>query len=225
MSGMGRNGQTGGRRRCWVFALALCVAASLSLQGCSADDAATADAAGLDAGAGAQDGGTLADGGAHDGAHDGAALTDAADTAKPAGTFELGTNVTGKNTRMFYTAVPNGTVLNVELGPQGLWMVVLAFKTQGLLKDPLYLSGSIVIDGNDAAGQLALKKQKTILSDDGFNYYYNFWLVVKNDKLPLPSAPAGVAGKTATITLEITDVDQKKHIETRTVMLKGGPNG
>ncbi|MCO4764389.1 MAG: hypothetical protein KC502_22955 [Myxococcales bacterium] len=151
--------------------------------------------------------------------------TSSAVDAGPTTLFELGTNVTGKNTRKFYTPVPEGATLNVELGPQGLWMVVLAFKTKGLLTDPLFLSGGITVEGDDAAGQLALKKQKTILSDDGFRYYYNFWLVVKNDELPAPHAPKGVVGKKATITLELTGAKGKKHTVVRHVTLSGGPDG
>jgi len=199
----------------WTCAIATC-ALLVAVTGCGTDQAAsTTDANGLasDAGAVPSDAGAVA------------LDADAVDVNTPQPSFELGTNVTGKNTRKYYSAVPENGKMNVELGPQGLWMVVLAFKTRGMFKPPLYLSGTITVDNNDSAGTLALKKQKTILSDDGFDYYYNFWLVVKNDKLPLPSAPADVAGKTATIVLEVTDADGKKHVETRKVTLTGGPNG
>ncbi len=99
--------------------------------------------------------------------------------------FVLGTNITGKSTPDTFSPIAADSELNVELGPQGLWMVVLAFKTRGTLEPPLLLSGRVVIGGK-SLGELKLGKQKLVLGGDGFDYYYNFFLVV---------APEGVANK------------------------------
>ena len=61
--------------------------------------------------------------------------------------FELGTNITGKSTPEYYKALPEGAEINVELGPQGLWMVVLAFRTKNLLKPPMVLGGRVELEG------------------------------------------------------------------------------
>ncbi len=134
--------------------------------------------------------------------------------------FELGRNVTGKNTPKYYTPINEGDELEVELGPQGLWMVVLAFKTQAMLSAPLFLSGSIEVEDHEAFGSMKLKKQKVFPGGDGFDYYYNFWLVVK---LPTGSFPYGVSGNKASINFEVQSNDGSVHQLIRSVTLIGGP--
>ncbi len=130
--------------------------------------------------------------------------------AKPK--FILGTNVTGKSTPEYFSEVPKNAQLNVEFGPQGLWMVVLAFKTRELLQPPLLLSGRVEIAGKKL-GELKLGKQKLLPGDGGYSYYYNFFLVV---------APEGVAGKKATIHFTATGKDGPQVDIEHPVVLTGG---
>lgn len=130
----------------------------------------------------------------------------------PAGVFVLGTNTTGKSTPDQFTALPKGAELNVELGPQGLWMVVLAFQTRDLVQPPLVMTGRVEIDG-ELLGELKLGKQKLLPGPAGMSYYYNFFLVV---------APEGVAAKTAIIHFSVEDVAGPKVSMQHPVLLTGG---
>ncbi len=142
----------------------------------------------------------------------GAEDTAAAVDAGPSEVFVFGNNVTGKSTPNFFIPIAEGAELNVELGPQGLWMVVLAFKTKGMFKPPLKLGGKVMMAGKNL-GELKLAKQKLLNGGDGFEYYYNFFLVV---------APEGVAGKKATIEFDIEDATGKTHALKHPVVLTGG---
>lgn len=126
--------------------------------------------------------------------------------------FELGTNTTGKSTPDTYKKLPEGSEINVELGPQGLWMVVLAFRTKSLLKPPLVLGGRVEMDGV-LLGELKLGKQKLLPGPNSISYYYNFFLVV---------APDGVAGKKAVITFTADGADGSNIKLTHPVVLTGG---
>lgn len=126
--------------------------------------------------------------------------------------FELGTNTTGKSTPEHYKVLPEGAEINVELGPQGLWMVVLAFRTKKLLKPPMVLGGRVELEG-ELLGELKIAKQKLLPGPAGFSYYYNFFLVV---------APEGVAGKTAVIAITVNDAEGPKVNLTHPVVLTGG---
>jgi hypothetical protein len=126
--------------------------------------------------------------------------------------FELGTNITGKSTPEYYKALPEGAEINVELGPQGLWMVVLAFRTKNLLKPPMVLGGRVELEGA-LLGELKIAKQKLLPGPADFSYYYNFFLVV---------APEGVAGKSAVITVTADDAEGSKVDLSHPVVLTGG---
>ena len=73
---------------------------------------------------------------------------------------------------------------------------------------------------HDTSGSLKLKKQKVFPGGDGYDYYYNFWLVVKK---PDGSFPYGVDGKTAKIVFQVDSADGSSHKLERTVTLTGGP--
>ena len=55
------------------------------------------------------------------------AVADTETMSAPDSEFVIGVNVTGKNTPEFFSELPEDGDLFVELGAQGLWMVVLAF--------------------------------------------------------------------------------------------------
>ena len=86
-------------------------------------------------------------------------MTDVADVPAPGPVFEIGTNVTGANTPDSFTPLIDGDELNIELGFQGLWMVVLAFRFRDLLQGQLTIITRIAVDGT-VLGELGLAKQK-----------------------------------------------------------------
>ena len=127
-------------------------------------------------------------------------------------TFELGSNETGKATPKDFAAIAEGGAMEVVKGPQGLWMVVLAFRTCGLYTPPLVLRARIATLDQAAQGKLDVAKQKLNPSGDGLQYYYNFWLVV--DK------PEAADGKQARIDFTIEDAAAKVGKHSLQVQLK-----
>ena len=132
-----------------------------------------------------------------------------AETQQTEPLFEFGVNVTGTNTPEYFSPLADGDELGIELGFQGLWMVVLAFRTRVIFTGQLTIITSIRV-GEDKQGELGLARQKLIPGGDGLGYYYNLFLVVKD--------PA-VAGQQAEVTLDVTDGDGHEIVETRSVNL------
>ena len=126
--------------------------------------------------------------------------------------FELGTNLTGANTPDSFTLLNQGDELNIELGFQGLWMVVLSFRTQNIFKGKLTIITQIDVEG-ETQGELGLAKQKLIPSGGSLNYYYNLFLVVMD-----PS----VSGQVGNITLSVSDEHGALVEESIDVQLIGG---
>jgi hypothetical protein len=205
------------RRRVPV-ALAALVACGL---GCAGGPVAGADAGGATGdGAAALVGadGVAVDGAAGRGA--GAGEVTAADGAPagcPAPFLQLGTNAESKATPADFVALADGAEMPVTLGPQGLWMVVLALRTCGLYASPLKIDVRITTDDQAATGKLVLGKQKLLPGGDGTSYYYNLWLVVQQ--------PQHAAGTDATVTLTVTDAIGATGTHSLRLALIGGPGG
>ncbi len=162
-------------------------------------DGATNDAEAADGARAAIDGGGGTD--STDDA-DGATASDAGPVVACATPkFELGSNETGKATPKDFVPISDGGKMEVVKGPQGLWMVVLAFRTCGLYTPPLVLRARIETADKAAQGKLDVAKQKLNPSGDGLQYYYNFWLVV--DK------PEAADGKQAAIDFTVEDAKGK----------------
>ena len=123
--------------------------------------------------------------------------------------FEFGVNTTGTNTPEHFSLLNHGDALGVELGFQGLWMVVLAFRTRDIFIGDLTILTSIQV-GEDEQGVLGLARQRLIPGGDGLGYYYNLFLVVREPE---------VAGSEAVVTLDVTDEQGVQVFETRTVNL------
>jgi hypothetical protein len=130
----------------------------------------------------------------------------------PGPLFEVGTNVTGANTPDSFSPLTDGDELHIELGFQGLWMVVLAFRTRAIFPGQVTIITRIAVDGV-VQGELGLAKQKLHPGGGGLDYYYNLFLVVME-----PS----VTGSTGTITLEVYDDEDHLVEETLEVELTGG---
>ena len=126
--------------------------------------------------------------------------------------FELGFNPQGANTPSAFTLLADGDTLEIVYGPQGLWMVVLAFRTRGLLAAPLTLDARIRT-ADAELGALNLVNQPTFDGPEGWAYHYNFFLVVSD-----PTA----AGAEATITFSAADAAGARVDLTHTVRLSGG---
>ena len=141
-------------------------------------------------------------------------VVEAETTSAPESEFVIGVNVTGKNTPEFFSELPENGDLFVELGAQGLWMVVLAFKTYGYFDGKVLLRSWIEVAG-ERVGELALAKQKLLPGGDGWDYYYNFFLVVPDPAL---------AGQEAQVTLQVEDDETQEIVVVieRNVTLTGG---
>jgi hypothetical protein len=129
--------------------------------------------------------------------------------------FTLGVNVTGKNQPQFFSPLADDEGLEIEYGPQGLWMVVLAFKTQGLLNGQLFIDGEIFV-GDTLLGRLTLAKQQLSPGGDGYSYYYNYYLVVDDET---------TAGETATLHFYVLDEEGDEVKIIQDVTLTGGMPG
>jgi len=126
--------------------------------------------------------------------------------------FVLGVNITGQSTPSSFNALPEGEDLLVEYGPQGLWMVVLAFKTKGLFEVPLLIKASVESQGM-LQGEFTMTGQELLPGPDGYAYFYNFFLVVSDPE---------VAGSPGIISFSVTDAAGVTHEVVREVQLVGG---
>ena len=126
--------------------------------------------------------------------------------------FELGTNVTGANTPDSFTPLVDGDALNIELGFQGLWMVVLAFRTRDMFQGKVTIIARIRVD-DELQGEIGLAKQTLIAGGNGLDYYYNLFLVVME-----PS----VAGSPAEIEFSAQDQHDARIEQNIQVQLTGG---
>ena len=94
--------------------------------------------------------------------------------------MELGVNVTGNSTPDSFSPLLDGGDLFVELGFQGSYMVVLAFRTKGFVSDgKVNLLVSLSVDG-DVKANLKYKKKSLLPGPDGFQYFYNIFLVTED---------------------------------------------
>jgi hypothetical protein len=134
------------------------------------------------------------------------------DVAEPEPLFELGTNITGANTPDSFSPLVNGDSLNIELGFQGLWMVVLAFRTRDIFEGKLTIIARITVD-DEPQGEIGLAKQKLIPGSNNVDYYYNLFLVVMEPN---------VSGSEALIKLTVQDDHDAVLKEDLYVQLVGG---
>ena len=86
--------------------------------------------------------------------------------------FQVGTNVTGANTPDSFSQLDDGDELYIELGFQGLWMVVLAFRTRDVFEGDITIITRIYVD-DVVQGELGLAKQKLHPGGNNLDYYYN----------------------------------------------------
>jgi len=130
--------------------------------------------------------------------------------------FVVGMNQVGTSHPSFFSPLEQGDTVRIELGAQGLWMVVLAFKTRGHFGEKVIVRGKLQVEGINQ-GELALAKQKLLDGGDGYRYYFNFFLVVLDP---------GVSGLEGMAILRVTDDenhDIEQIVETPVVLTGGQP--
>lgn len=164
-------------------------------------------------GCGAGGDGSLDPGDAADTSAGDTVLGDAMPDVTRAPGFELGSNPQGRNDPTSFVPLPDDDgELDIVLGPQGLWMVVLAFRTRGMLDGRLLLEATVDV-GETQQGRLVLQDQPTFAGPEGWFYYYNFFLVVDDPT---------VTGQPATIAFKATDASGRVVERTLNANLVGG---
>ena len=134
------------------------------------------------------------------------------DSDGPEAPFVMGVNPTGEDDPALFTPLVDGDALEIEFGFQGLWMVVLAFKTRDTV-DGLVTLFARVRTATETLGEFGIAKQLLIAGEDGFDYYLNFFLVV--------IGPEDV-GEEAWVEMEAEDSDGQTVGGTVQVVLTGG---
>lgn len=136
----------------------------------------------------------------------------AAEVFKPP--FIIGVNPTGIEDPTLFVPLAEGGEVKIEFGFQGLWMVVLAFKTQGVV-DGLVTLFAKVSTADETLGEFGIAKQVLTHADDGFDYYLNLFLVVNGEF----GEPHEYAGQEAWVELAAEDGDGQRVEGTIRVML------
>lgn len=79
-----------------------------------------------------------------------------------------------------FTALVEGSELQLVFGLQGLYMAVLAVKTQARFRGLLKVRLTLTSDGTTVA-DIALKEMRTVRGVDGFDYLWGLRLIVDGD--------------------------------------------
>ena len=124
----------------------------------------------------------------------------------------VGTHVQWKRQPDDFVVLEEGDELPIVLGHQGSWMVVLAVRSDGLLKGPLDLVVGIEAAGT-SLGELQLVEQKLDPELDGRDYVYDIWLIVADPSLSTYQAD---------ITIALRDAAGLEMTIERRVVLSGG---
>ena len=94
--------------------------------------------------------------------------------------IELGVNVTGQSTPDSFSPLLEGGDLFVELGFQGSYMAVLSFRTKGFVSDGKVNLLVSLSAGGDVKASLKYKKKSLLPAADGYQYFYNIFLVTED---------------------------------------------
>ena len=129
----------------------------------------------------------------------------------------LGVNEVLQKHPSAFTALEDGDALEIELGGfNGLWMMVLAFKTRGYFPERVIVFADVTVDGKEISS-LSLSKQSLEPGGDGWDYYYDLFLIA-ND------TTAG--GKEAVVDLTVRDYEGKEFevsIQKKLLIVGGDP--
>lgn len=108
--------------------------------------------------------------------------------------FAVGTNPFGVSSPAQFEALTDGGPLEVQLGSQGAWMVVLAVRTAGILSGKLDLEARLWVGGVDAGGVIRTGLQP-VPGGDGYVYLYSLPLIVDGPE---------IAGSAANLVVDAT---------------------
>ena len=129
----------------------------------------------------------------------------------------LGVNEVLQNHPSAFTPLEDGDQLEIELGGfNGLWMMVIAFKTRGYFPERVIVFADVSVDGKEISS-LSLSKQSLKPGEDGWDYYYDLFLIA-ND--------TSVGGKEALVELTVRDYEDKEFevsIQKKLLVVGGDP--
>lgn len=129
----------------------------------------------------------------------------------------LGVNEVLQKHPSAFTILEDGDPLEIELGGfNGLWMMVLAFKTRGYFPERVIVFADVTVDGKEISS-LSLSKQSLEPGGDGWDYYYDLFLIA-NDTT--------VGGKEAVVDLTVRDYEGKEFevsIQKKLLVVGGDP--
>lgn len=129
----------------------------------------------------------------------------------------LGVNEVLQKHPSAFTPLEDGDHLEIELGGfNGLWMMVLAFKTRGYFPERVIVFADITVDGKEVSS-LSLSKQSLEPGDDGWDYYYDLFLIA-NDTT--------VGGQEAVVDLTVRDYENKEFevsVQKKLLVIGGDP--
>lgn len=129
----------------------------------------------------------------------------------------LGVNEVLQDHPSAFTVLEDGDPLEIELGGfNGLWMMVLAFKTRGYFPERVIVFADVTVDGKEISS-LSLSKQSLKPGGDGWDYYYDLFLIA-NDTT--------VGGQEAVVDLTVRDYEGKEFevsIQKKLLVVGGDP--
>lgn len=129
----------------------------------------------------------------------------------------LGVNEVLQKHPSAFTPLEEGDPVEIELGGfNGLWMMVIAFKTRGYFPGRVIVFADVSVDGQEISS-LSLSKQSLEPGGDGWDYYYDLFLIA-ND--------TSVGGQEAQVDLTVRDYEGKEFevsIQKRLLVVGGDP--
>jgi hypothetical protein len=129
----------------------------------------------------------------------------------------LGVNQVLQKHPSAFTPLEDGDHLEIQLGGfNGLWMVVIAFKTRGYFPGRVIVFADVSVDGKEISS-LSLSKQSLEPGGDGWDYYYDLFLIA-ND--------TSVGGQEAIVDLTVRDYEGKEFevsIQKKLLVVGGDP--
>ena len=126
----------------------------------------------------------------------------------------IGVNPTSDEDPALFEPLVTGGPLEIEFGFQGLWMVVLAFRSYDI-RGRVTVVARVRTADDTVIGEFGLAKQEVIAGDDGYDYYLNLFLVVEGPEY---------VGEEAWVEVEV-EVEDKNGVSTSRevqVVLSGG---
>ncbi len=117
-----------------------------------------------------------------------------------AAALALGVNPPGAEAPHGFTEIPDGGVLPIVRGEQGLWMISLALRAPNPTHGTFALEVDLR-DGDQPLATLQRSRQRFVVADDGYAYYYDAWLVFE-----------GLFTTGAPVTLTVRCADSDGHV-------------